>query len=490
MKTHAFFLCIFTVVLLLLGFMASAKPAQAATITVTSTGDGSANPANCPGVSCRLRDAVAAATPGDTIAFDTALFSTARTITLTAPITITKNLAIDASTVFTPTVSGNNLSRVFTVNSGMKAALDHLVIASGNCGSGCTGGGIYNTGTLTVTNSTLSGNSANYGGGIYNAGALTVTNTTFSGNSASYGGGIFNNGTLNVSSSTFFSNTVTTGYGGGIGNYGTLTATNTTFSSNSASNNGGGIGNYGALSVSNTTFFSNTATVYGGGIFNYGTLTATNTTFSGNSATLLGGGIINYGTLTATNTTFSGNSATFGGGIINYGMLNVSSSTFFSNTAPSGGGIYNTTTLTVTNTTFSGNSASSGGGIYNSGGTTTLKNTIVTNSPSGGNCRGTITNGGYNLDSSSTCSWGSSGGSMSSTDPLLAPLADNGGPTLTFALLADSQAIDAGTNSGCPSTDQRGFHRPADGDANGTATCDIGAYEKWLDVYLPLIMKQ
>ena len=109
-------------------------------------------------------------------------------------------------------------------------------------------------------------------------------------------------------------------------------------------------------------------------------LTLSNLTVADGSSTSGGGGIYNYfGTLTVSNSTFSGNSATddSGGGKFNYGEM-----------------------LTVSNSTLSGNGANGeGGGINDWVGTATLKTTILANSPSGGNCLGTITNGGYNLDS-------------------------------------------------------------------------------------------
>jgi CSLREA domain-containing protein len=190
---------------------------------------------------------------------------------------------------------------------------------------------------------------------------------------------------------------------------------------------------------------------FGGGISNGGTLTIDSSTVSGNSAGAFGpgGGIFNGGTMTVNNSTVSGNGAGDGGGILNFGTATLTSSTVSGNTAPStGGGISN----------FTGASA-------------TLKNTIVANSPSGGDCSGIITSDGHNLDSDGTC--GLTGtGDLSNTNPLLGPLADNGGPTQTHALLGGSPAIDAGSPD-CPppATDQRGVARPQG------AACDMGAYE-------------
>ncbi|MGH7224886.1 MAG: choice-of-anchor Q domain-containing protein, partial [Gemmataceae bacterium] len=133
------------------------------------------------------------------------------------------------------------------------------------------GGGIANQGTLTVSNSTLSGNSTNGGGGgIINGGTLTVSNSTFSGNSAGFGGGIFSYaGTVTVSDSTLADNSSNSN-GGGIANQGsTLTVSNTTLSGNSATNNGGGIENSGTMTVTNSTIADNSAAA-GGGISNGG----------------------------------------------------------------------------------------------------------------------------------------------------------------------------------------------------------------------------
>jgi hypothetical protein len=174
------------------------------------------------------------------------------------------------------------------------------------------GGGLYilvNADRLTVSNCTLSDNSVNglsgyvgYGGGIYNAwGSLTLSASTLSGNSTNgNGGGIYNYfGTLTVSNCTLSNNTG--GYGaGGIFNYsGTVTVTGSTLSGNSAQA-AGGISNYGTLTISNSTLSGNTATYSGGGIYNYG------------------GGIYNYGEgpVTLTNVTLTANRAdTAGGGL-------------------------------------------------------------------------------------------------------------------------------------------------------------------------------
>ncbi len=230
----------------------------ALTMTVQSAADdGTANAANCPGPNCRLRDAIAAAATDDAINFGGNF-----AITLVSQLMIDKNLIIDG-TGHAVTVSGNHLTRVFNVTAG-HVTFDTLTITDGHaqtldcffpslqCGGGIM---IQNMDSVvTVTHSTLSGNSAHdIGGGIFNSrGLLTVKDSTLSGNSATYGGGIANDWTLVVQNSTFASNLALEG-GGVYNSYGPLTMTHSTIAGNSATSSGGGILNYaGVLNLSHT----------------------------------------------------------------------------------------------------------------------------------------------------------------------------------------------------------------------------------------------
>jgi len=371
----------------------------------------------------------------------------AATITVTSTKTISADTTIDGGSLIT--ISGGNSVGVFSVNGGVNFTVQNLTIANGNSEGG---GGIYSDGgTLTVTNSIFTGNSAtgatatnSCGGAIDNEGnSLTVTNSTFSGNSATagiynaYGGGICSGGwnggsMLTVTNSTFSGNSATAGiynaYGGGIFSYGALTVTNSTFSDNSAvggasggTGGGGIISNGSTLTVTNSTFSGNSAGYpgIGGGIYIYGdqAATVTNSTFSGNSAAG-GAGISSYGPLTVTNSTFSGNSAGYGGGIFNPGSsVTVTSSTFSNNSAGNyGGGIVNEgnpssgNSLMVTDSTFSGNSAGNyGGGVYNEGNSVTVTNSTFSSNSAGtspadspGDYGGGIYNGGTSLTVTNT----------------------------------------------------------------------------------------
>ncbi|MDO4571324.1 MAG: choice-of-anchor Q domain-containing protein, partial [Planctomycetia bacterium] len=165
------------------------------------------------------------------------------------------SLGTDADNNSIPlTLDAAQLSRVMTVSgSTTKVNLGGLTITGGKTSS--SGGGIYNKSysTLTVTNSTIAGNSASDGGGIYSYGTLTVTNSTISGNKASdYGGGIYNSsGTLTVTNSTISGNSASWDGGGIYNRYGTLTVTNSTISGNSA-DDGGGICNGNTLNLYNS----------------------------------------------------------------------------------------------------------------------------------------------------------------------------------------------------------------------------------------------
>ena len=235
-------------------------------ITVTTlTDDAPAAAGNCPGQACSLRDAIAAAaaipqttlTPVTaalmpTISFAGALNLSAATpgtynVTTGGTLTIGANLNLAGPGANLLSVSGNHSYQVFNVSSGVAALISGLTITGGS--NAANGGGIANSGTLTVSNSSISGNtstSAN-GGGISNSGTLTVSNSAISGNTSANGsgGGIFTSaGPLTVSNSTFTSNA--SGYGGGIYlSSAYMTVADSTLSGNSATlPQSAGIGGY------------------------------------------------------------------------------------------------------------------------------------------------------------------------------------------------------------------------------------------------------
>ncbi|MFN8531383.1 MAG: choice-of-anchor Q domain-containing protein [Anaerolineae bacterium] len=263
-----------------------------------------------------LRQAVANAN-GDGVS-STITFSGVSTVNLTTGELSLLNdgtLTIDGG--LGVTIQGNNTFRMLSVGSGAHVTLTHLIIAGGYfAGNHGYGGGLYvNGGAVTLTNSTVSGNTAEAGGGIYNyGGTLTLTNSTVSGNTAVYGGGIYNW-------------------------LGTVTLTYSTVSGNTGEYGGGGIYNdYGALTtLNNSTVSGNTAAYFGGGIYNVGgTLTLTNSTVSGNTTTSVGGGIYNDGggRVTLTNSTVSGNMADSGGGIYLYSGMVMLNNSIIANSTP------------------------------------------------------------------------------------------------------------------------------------------------------------
>ncbi len=374
----------------------------------------------------RIRDALSAANAGDIISVGAGTYKE----TLTIPLSVTLTGAGARNTI----IDGNKGGTVVTVNAGATVAISGVIIQNGLTSG--NGGGIYiaSGGALTLTNSMVSGNVsyniAGGGGGLYNAGTLTLTDSTLSVNAVynGSGGGLYNVGTLMLTDSTISSNKASGYGGGGIFNSGTLTLTSSTVATNTASFCGFGCGNI----------------AFGGGIDNQGgKLTLTNSTLSGNTASGgYGGGIYNYqGTLALTSSTVSGNTANPGAGVV------------------AGGGLDEVNvlgnTLTLTDTIVAGNSA--GDGL-------------------GADCSGHLNSGDYNLiQDIAGCNIVTAAHDITGTDPLLGPLRDNGGPTLTMALLPGSPAIDVIPlgNLGGLTTDQRGQPRPDSGEALG----DIGAFE-------------
>ena len=382
-------------------------------------------------VPCSVSNLISAISTADTTPADSSITLAGGCVyTLTAPNNttdggtglpvITGHVSVAGrATIARSAAAGTAAFRIFDVGPGGSLTLNSVTLSNGLADDGVNGGGaILSHGSLSVTESTFSGNSSpsitgTSGGAINSAGPLTVSLSTFTGNTAQEGGAIFNQSTT------------------------------------------------GAATVTDSTFAGNTATIFGGGalVSAQGTTNLARDTFSQNSAagTAGGGAIDNDAILNVTDSTFAGNTAgTNGGGAVqNFGTATISWSTLSGNNAPFGANLHNFTT----------------------GSSLTVRDSIVANGLGGGtNCAGSpaVVDGGYNIDDGISCGFSTASHSRTNTNPDLGALASNGGPTRTMALPAKSPAVDAVpvTVSGCArSADQRGESRP-----QGPA-CDIGAYE-------------
>ncbi len=363
---------------------------------------------------------------------------------------------------------------------------------SNNASSG--GGGIFNFAlsntngaSLTVNDAVFIRNSAGVGGAIYSSSvqafgdtSASLTNSTFASNSAGTGGAvaIAGNG-LNaaIDSCTFTSNSAVNG--AGLDNYGgRVTINRSTWAGNSATNNGGGISNrgyriLGSMFITNSVLYNNTAQA-GGAILNdaynsdssFANLYMTNCTLSGNSASANGGGLYNH--------SYPENIE----GYVTTGALAViNSCTFSGNSAPAGGSvIYNT-----------GWPLNSNDLVYGSSGAGALVANTILNRGSGSGANvldaagNSVISQGYNLSSDNGAGVFTAASDHINTDPKLGPLQNNGGPTLTHALLADSPARDQGKDTTNAGQDQRGQSRPFNyggiPNAAGGDGSDIGAFE-------------
>lgn len=384
-----------------------AGPTAAATFIVNKTAD--TNDGICD-ADCSLREAVGAAVAAagdDVIAFDPAVFSTPRTITLSGneiAIASAGSLVIEGPGAQLLTIDGNSASRIISNGTGAVTTIRGIRFTRGS-GAGAAntgrGGAIYNNGgTLVLERLLLQGNAAANGGAVNNAsaGTLSIIDCRLEGNS-------------------------TTGAGGALQNF------------------------------SGSTLLLVGSTVNG------------NTASSGTSG---GGAAQLNGSATIVNSTFSGNTAPVG----------------------SGGAIFsNGTSLLIVNSTFTGNSAANNaGGVHRSGTPSlSLRNSLLAGNTGGAapdvSSTSSITSLGNNLVGVAGATAGFIASDLLNTPAGVGPLADNGGPTPTHALLAGSAAIDAGQacvlDRSCASenlpfdlnTDQRGSGR------RSGAGVDIGAFE-------------
>lgn len=348
----------------------------------------------------------------------------------------------------------------------------------GGGGNGGNGGGIYNSGTLTLNNSAVLDNHAAPGGNGGNGGnggdsPSSGGNGGNGGNGAvgGRGGAIYNTGNLTLFNTTLGNNSSGNGGNGGAGgNMGLNGSSGGNGGNGNSGGSGGAVYNTGLATISYTTIYNNAAATGGTG-GTPGTGGAANGGNGGNGGT--GGAIYNgntdsAGTVTVLNSTLSGNSAGHGGQPGPGGAGSAGGNGGGSITTRNDGTTFNYTTVAYNAAGLGSGGSSNGRGanLYRG----LIENSLVAYGVNATNCT-EVSNTGINLASDNSC-----GVSIPNTDPALQPLADNGGPTKTHAFLVSSPAYNVipGGTAGCGTTvtnDQRGEARPQD------LNCDVGAFE-------------
>ncbi|MFK7956997.1 MAG: choice-of-anchor Q domain-containing protein [Lysobacterales bacterium] len=426
-------------------------------------------------------------------------------------------------TIRNSSVSSNSTNRSGGAMGGNNSSLS-VIDSNITDNASATGGGIYVSPfsfSVTLSGGTVSNNTAQYsGGGIRSDNTVQATGTTFSGNSAGAEGGAIASftGNLNLSAITVQGNIADEDGGGIFASGNTNTITESSFTANQAGQRGGAITTGSVMGLYDVNFADNNAGGIGGALFvqSTGNLAMTEGVFENNSAER-GGGLFGYGPANLTQTTFVNNTAqTYGGAVYMRNFFNLSQSTVANNSANNGAGIF-TAQLgisTLTNVTLSNNTSvlsafppypaavyafsamnivnstlldNAPNGITKANGTDnwTMTNTVIAGSAEA-DCVDAVTDLDQNLSNligDGSCAAGAI--DLVVGDPMLGPLASNGGPTQTHAPLSGSPIVDQGNNSDCPSNDQTGMPRPIDGNGDDNAECDIGSVE-FVDLFPPL----